>query len=299
MKNKIKRRVDNNKKNTSSLVFLWTIFFILLIACGALYLNKDNLVDLFTKDKVVVDKTGMVNDKYEKMIKVDVDSPNIQHLFSLVHKDFVSVDGVIYKNKKLTVNEMDDFYKFALASNLYSGEAIRNNNAGINEITAYLDEEIVKDKFAKEEYAIAIKKGNSELVAAINSTIEKMKANGEYEALVAAFMPADGAIVVPADLELTGDKVLKLGTNAAFPPFEYVDGAKIVGFDITMGQKIAADAGTKLEVVDMAFDSLIPALASGAIDFIAAGMSVTEERQKNVDFSSPYFESEQVIIIRK
>ena len=159
--------------------------------------------------------------------------------------------------------------------------------------------DIVKDKFAKEEYAIAIKKGNSELVAAINSTIEKMKANGEYEALVAAFMPADGAIVVPADLELTGDKVLKLGTNAAFPPFEYVDGAKIVGFDITMGQKIAADAGTKLEVVDMAFDSLIPALASGAIDFIAAGMSVTEERQKNVDFSSPYFESEQVIIIRK
>ena len=147
MKNKIKRRVDNNKKNTSSLVFLWTIFFILLIACGALYLNKDNLVDLFTKDKVVVDKTGMVNDKYEKMIKVDVDSPNIQHLFSLVHKDFVSVDGVIYKNKKLDVSEMEDFYKFALASNLYSGEAIRNNNAGINEITAYLDEEIVKDKF--------------------------------------------------------------------------------------------------------------------------------------------------------
>jgi polar amino acid transport system substrate-binding protein len=126
-----------------------------------------------------------------------------------------------------------------------------------------------------------------------------MKANGEYEALVAAFMPADGAIVVPADLELTGDKTLKLGTNAAFPPFEYVDGSKIVGFDITMGQKIAADAGTKLEVVDMAFDSLIPALASGAIDFIAAGMSVTEERQKNVDFSLPYFESEQVIIIRK
>jgi polar amino acid transport system substrate-binding protein len=112
-------------------------------------------------------------------------------------------------------------------------------------------------------------------------------------------MPADGAIVVPADLELSGDKTLKLGTNAAFPPFEYVDGAKIVGFDITMGQKIASDAGANLEVVDMAFDSLIPALASGAIDFIAAGMSVTEERQKNVDFSLPYFESEQVIIIRK
>ena len=55
----------------------------------------------------------------------------------------------------------------------------------------------------------------------------------------------------------------------------------------------------KLEVMDMAFDSLIPALQSGTIDFIAAGMSVTEERKKNVDFSVPYFASEQVIIVRK
>ncbi len=158
---------------------------------------------------------------------------------------------------------------------------------------------IVTDKFAKEEYAIAVKKGNSELLASINKTIETMKANGEYEALVATFMPADGAIILPAPLVLEGSKVVKLGTNAAFPPFEYVDGKSVVGFDITMGEKIAKDYGTKLEVVDMAFDSLIPALSSGAIDFIAAGMSVTDERKKNVDFSVPYFESEQVIIIRK
>ena len=51
--------------------------------------------------------------------------------------------------------------------------------------------------------------------------------------------------------------------------------------------------------MDMSFDSLIPALSSGAIDFIAAGMSVTEERRKNVDFSQPYFTSNQVIIVRK
>ena len=96
----------------------------------------------------------------------------------------------------------------------------------------------------------------------------------------------------------TGE-ALVVGTNAAFPPFEYVEGKNIVGFDITMGQKIAKNADMKLEVVDMAFDSLIPALQSGTIDFIAAGMSVNEERKKNVDFSETYFESEQVIIVRK
>ncbi|MBO7486599.1 MAG: transporter substrate-binding domain-containing protein [Spirochaetaceae bacterium] len=159
---------------------------------------------------------------------------------------------------------------------------------------------IVKDNFAREEYAIAVKKGNPELLDSINKTIEKMKANGDYEKLVNAFMPVDGKIVIPADkTDTSASKIVKLGTNAAFPPFEYVEGKDVVGFDISMGQRIAADYGRKLEVVDMAFDSLIPALQSGAIDFIAAGMSVTEERKKNVDFSVPYYESEQVIIIRK
>ena len=80
---------------------------------------------------------------------------------------------------------------------------------------------------------------------------------------------------------------------------EYLEGKDIVGFDISVGERIAKDKGMQLEVVNMDFDSLIPALSSGAIDFIAAGMSVTEERKKNVSFSVPYFESEQVIIVRK
>ena len=160
---------------------------------------------------------------------------------------------------------------------------------------------IVRDPFFsenKEEYAIAVKKGNSELLAKIDDTINTMKKNGDYEKLVNAFMPADGNIQIPASEATSGNKVV-LGTNAAFPPFEYVEGKNIVGFDITMGEKIAKNAGMKLEVMDMAFDSLIPALQAGTIDFIAAGMSVTEERKKNVDFSVPYFASEQVIIVRK
>lgn len=151
----------------------------------------------------------------------------------------------------------------------------------------------------KEEYAIAVKKGNRQLLNIINSTVAEIKSNGDYEKLVAAFMPADGNVVIPKNEATEGTQSLKLGTNAAFPPFEYVDGKNIVGFDISMGQKIAKNAGKTLDIVDMAFDSLIPALQSGTIDFIAAGMSVTEERKKNVDFSAPYFQSEQVIIVKK
>lgn len=155
-------------------------------------------------------------------------------------------------------------------------------------------------KFAKEEYAIAVKKGNKDLLDSINKTIDTMKENGEYEALVNAFMPTDGAIKIPENVGAEGaTKEIKLGTNAAFKPFEYVEGKDIVGFDISMGNKIAADMGATLKVENMEFDSLISALSSGAIDFVAAGMSVTSEREKNVDFSKPYFESEQVVIVKK
>lgn len=159
---------------------------------------------------------------------------------------------------------------------------------------------ILDIKFNKEQYAIAVAKGNAELLESINTTIKTMRDNGEYEKLVAAFMPVDGsAIAVPENVATEGDKVLKMGTNAAFPPFEYVDGDKIVGFDITMSQMIARDFGSRLEVSDMAFDSLIAALQSGTIDMAVAGMSVTEERLKSVDFSEAYYESEQVIIVKQ
>lgn len=92
--------------------------------------------------------------------------------------------------------------------------------------------------------------------------------------------------------------VVKMGTNAAFPPFEYTEGAEIVGFDVTVSNLIARDYGKELKVVDMSFDGLIAALQAGSIDFIAAGMTATEERRKNVDFSEPYYSSKQTIIVR-
>ncbi len=164
------------------------------------------------------------------------------------------------------------------------------------------DLKIVRDPYFtenREEYAIAVKKGNPEVLDLINSTIKEIKSNGSYEMIVNSYQPTDGNIVIPEIEEGKGPLTIKLGTNAAFQPFEYVVGRKIVGIDITMGQMIAKKGDMKLEIVDMAFDSLIPALQAETIDFIAAGMSVTEERKKNVDFSDPYFTSEQVIIVKK
>lgn len=94
-------------------------------------------------------------------------------------------------------------------------------------------------------------------------------------------------------------KVIIMGTNAEFPPFEYREGEEIAGFDVEIAKKIAEKLGVELQIEDMLFEGLIPALEAGKIDFIAAGMSVTEERMKNVDFSNGYYEASQVIITLK
>ena len=158
---------------------------------------------------------------------------------------------------------------------------------------------IVNDQFASEEYAIAVKKGNTELLESVNKTIASIKEDGTYEKLIEAFMPVDGNIVIPEVALVDSKEVVRMGTNAAFPPFEYVEGSEVVGFDATMSRMIARDYGKKLNIIDMSFDGLIAALQAGSIDFIAAGMTATDERRQNVDFSEPYYKTNQVIVIRK
>lgn len=93
---------------------------------------------------------------------------------------------------------------------------------------------------------------------------------------------------------------LLVGTEPTFPPFEFVDEKnQIVGFDIDIANELAKRLGVRLEIVSLPFDSLIPALLQGKIDLIIAGMTITEERAKVVDFSKPYFEANQAIVVRK
>jgi len=92
-------------------------------------------------------------------------------------------------------------------------------------------------------------------------------------------------------------KTLIMATNAEFPPYEYHEGKDIVGIDVEIAKAVAEQMGAKFEVSDMAFDAIISAVDSGKADFGAAGMTVTEDRKKNVDFSDTYATSVQSVII--
>ena len=94
---------------------------------------------------------------------------------------------------------------------------------------------------------------------------------------------------------------LVMGTNAEFPPFESRGGAggrEIVGFDVEVAKAIAEKVGLPLKIEDMKFDSLLPALSAGKIDLVLAGMTITDERARNVDFSTPYYKATQVVLMR-
>lgn len=89
-----------------------------------------------------------------------------------------------------------------------------------------------------------------------------------------------------------------IGTNAEFAPFEYLKKDKIVGFDIELMKAIAKEANLEIEIKDMAFDGLLPALQMKKVDLVIAGMTATPEREKMVLFSNPYFKAKQVIITK-
>ena len=95
------------------------------------------------------------------------------------------------------------------------------------------------------------------------------------------------------------DDELVMVTEAGFKPYEYYEGGDVVGVDVDIANEIAKEMGKKLVVKDVAFDSIINELNSGKADFAAAGMSVTPEREEEVDFSLEYVVSNQVVMVRK
>ena len=92
---------------------------------------------------------------------------------------------------------------------------------------------------------------------------------------------------------------LTMATNAEFPPYEYVEGDKIVGIDAEIAALIADKLGMELEIVDVAFDSIIPGVQSGKYDMGMAGLTVNEERLEKVNFSTSYATGIQAVIVKE
>ena len=97
----------------------------------------------------------------------------------------------------------------------------------------------------------------------------------------------------------SNSNTLKMITEATFPPYEFLRGQEIVGIDVEICRAVAQKLGKEFQAETVDFDSVIPAVISGKADLAAAGITVTEDRKKNVDFSIPYVKTGIVVISKK
>lgn len=95
------------------------------------------------------------------------------------------------------------------------------------------------------------------------------------------------------------DNTIIVGTEAGFAPYEYMEGDKVVGIDMDIAQAIADSMGKELIIKNMEFDGALLAVEKGTVDFVAAGVSIREDRLEKMDFSMEYVDSTEVVVVNK
>ncbi len=163
----------------------------------------------------------------------------------------------------------------------------------------------------KEDFGIGVKKNSPELLAAVNKVVDEWVANGnmaKYEEYYTQLEDSqDGSVAAPTagDLKVTWDfgsatEAITVYTESGFAPFEFIHEGAVVGVDMAIMSQVAVDMGKKLNIQDIAFDTIPTALNSDAgLAVAAAGLTITEDRATQMDFSSVYYSSTLVIVSDK
>ncbi|MEN6462575.1 MAG: transporter substrate-binding domain-containing protein, partial [Syntrophomonas sp.] len=148
--------------------------------------------------------------------------------------------------------------------------------------------------------AVGFNKNNPALREKFNSFLKKARADGTYDEIYKRWFVNDPekAVMPIFNSNLKGKRVVLAVTVADLPYVALING-KYVGFDVELIQKFAAQEGYNLEIIDMNFASLIAALVSGKVDMISDGITITEERSKQIDFSDIYLEGGTAVIALK
>lgn len=160
----------------------------------------------------------------------------------------------------------------------------------------------------QEDFGIAVKKGNTTLLNAVNVVIDEWLANGkmnqymDYYSALANEEKGGESAVAPDGLQMSWDfgsatEVVTMYTEAGFAPYEFYKGENIVGLDVAIMSQVAVNLGKKLEVKDVVFDVVATNVANSTGDAVgAAGITINDERKQVVDFSNVYSSSTLVIV---
>ncbi len=155
---------------------------------------------------------------------------------------------------------------------------------------------VVDIELSSEEYAFGVDKKQPELKEKCNELLKEMKSSGELEEISNHFFGDGEPVAVTSAKQDDSKDQLVVATNAEFAPFEYKEGDKFYGIDMEIAKLLADKLGKELVIVDMAFDAVLLSVQQQKADIGMAGLTVTEERAKQVDFSDAYYNAAQKII---
>lgn len=157
---------------------------------------------------------------------------------------------------------------------------------------------LVEIPLTQEEYAFGVDKNQPELLQQANEFIENMLADGTLNEICKVYF--EGGEPQPIEtypLDASKDQLV-VATNTPFEPFEFMKGRKYYGVDLQIAAAFAEHLGQELVVVNMDFSAVCLSVAQGKCDIAMAGLTVTEDRQKSVDFTVPYYQAFQTLIVK-
>lgn len=251
--------------------YLLIIISVILITTGCS--KKLNIIE--TKDDLNNKNIGVyTGSEYDTIAQDNIENPKILYYNS--YSDQISA---------LNSGKIDGF----LTDEPLAKEIIKENK----------DLRILKEKLTEDSYAFAINPSKSNLQDEINKELVKMNKNGKLKIFEDKWM---GNVESKKELEVyhydDSKGVVKFATVSGSAPFAYMKNNKIVGYDIDVISYICKELGYKLEVIEMSFEGIIPALKSGKVDIAGCSIIVTEERKKSVLFSEPDYTGGIVVVVR-
>lgn len=153
------------------------------------------------------------------------------------------------------------------------------------------------DRFDREFYGIAMRQEDTDLHDLVNEGLARVRDNGVYDLIFNKYF-GDGADYEVEESDNSLGLNYKVAMDMAYAPFEFIgDDGQPAGFDVDLIRAIAAEMGFAVELVNTAWDGIIPSLLAGSSDMIISAMTITEERSESVTFSDPYFEASQYVAV--
>ena len=251
--------------------YLLILLFTILMTAGCS--NKLNIIN--TKDDLNNKTIGVyTGSEYDTIAKVNIINANILYYNS--YSDQISA---------LKAGKIDGF----LTDEPLAKEILKEND-GLK---------ILDEKLTEDSYAFAISPDKEDLQKEINIQLAKMIENGKLLEFENKWMGDDEEQKQLEKYEYDAPKgTIRFATVSGSAPFAYMKNNEIVGYDIDVILYICKELGYKLEIIEMAFDGIIPALISGKVDMAGCSIIVTEERKKSVLFSDANYTGGIVVIAR-